>query len=200
MRSLAPCLLALSLSALSFLAASSEDAPSSGIATLYARDDLLSSFDFRSGGPGAKVWDGEVDLGSAQIVYDVLARGCLSIGFSLDERVDVLDLGEVRIPPRERSRDRQVEFPISLFHTLEVRDEGFVFQAAGGDRDPYAAADRILSATPTTGLRHFEPQLGHTYLLRIRRNNRSENEVYKFEPIGILPGHSLTLRWGRVQG
>lgn len=170
----------------------------SGIVTLYANDDLLSSFDFRSGSAGGRVFDGEVRLDDAQIAFDLFAPGQISLGFTRDERADVLDLGPIVIPPESRARDRAEEFALSIFHTLFLTDDGFAYVGPGGDVDPYERADRILTAVPSLGLRHFEPKVGHTYLLRVRRNGTSTDELFKFQIIGLLPEHSLTLRWARL--
>ena len=200
MRSAVACLLACSLALLSRdhrddqIGSGSESA----IVTLYAHDDLLSSFDFRSGGPGGRVVDGEVRLDGAQIAFDLFARGQLSFGLSRDERVDVLDLGPVVVPPELRARDRAVELPMSIFHTLRRDDNGFVFVGPRSDVDPYERADRILTAPLSQGLRHVEPIVGHTYLVRVRRNGTSTDELFKFLVIGIVPEHSLTLRWGKM--
>jgi hypothetical protein len=64
--------------------------------------------------------------------------------------------------------------------------------------DPHERADRILDTPPTWGLRHVEPVVGHTYLVRVRRNGTSTDELFKFLVIGLLPDHSLTMRWARV--
>ena len=198
-RSAVACLLACSLL---FSRDHRDDQIGSGtdgaIVTLYARDDLLSSFDFRSGGPGGRVIDGEVRLDNAQLAFDLYTRGQLSFGFSLDERVDVLDLGAVVVPPEARARDRAAELPMSIFHTLRRDDNGFVFVGPGSDVDPYERADRILGLPPTRGVRDIEPIVGHTYLLRVRRNGTSNDELFKFLVIGLLPDHSLTMRWARV--
>jgi hypothetical protein len=169
------------------------------IVTLYAHDDLLSSFDFRDGAPGGRVIDGEVKLDAAQLAFDLFARGQLSFGFSLDERVDVLDLGAVVVPPQDRARDRAAELPMSIFHTLRRDDNGFVFVGPGSNVDPYEDADLILAVPPTRGLRHIEPVVGHTYVLRVRRNGTSVDELFKFLVIGLVPDQSLTMRWARVE-
>lgn len=200
MRYQGACLLACTLVLVSL--GQRDDQTSGGggtsIVTLYANDDLLSSFDFRSGSAGGRVFDGEVRLDAAQIAFGLFAAGQISFGFTRDERVDVLDLGPVVVPPRTRARDRAEEFPLSIFHTLFLADNGFAFVGPGGDVDPYDRADRILTLVPTQELRHIEPHVGHTYLLRVRRNGTSMDELFKFQVIGLLPEHSLTIRWARV--
>jgi hypothetical protein len=176
----------------------SAPAPSAGVVTLYAADDLLSSFDFRSGTAGGRLENGEVRLDSAQILFDKLVAGRLSFGFTRDERVEILDLGDATIAPEVRSRDRAVELPIAVFHTLRHTDNGFAIVAPGGDVDPYDSADRILGPPPTVGVHHIEPLVGHTYVVRVRRNQTSRDEFFKFEVIGLLPCHSVTLRWAVV--
>src|SRR5262245_35382852 len=188
-----------SLAVASAVQESAPPASSGGIATLYAQDDLQSSFDFRAGGPGGRVEDGEIHLEGAQILFDVLEAGRISFGFSHDERVDIQDLGDVTIRPQERSRDRAIEFPISIVHTLTLSDEGFAIVRPDGDLDPYDPADRIFGTMPLAGVRHVEPCLGHVYLVRVRRDKAgSHDEFFKFQIIGLIPGHSLTMRWSPV--
>jgi hypothetical protein len=190
--------LAASLLITSAVQESEPRASDGGIATLYAQDDLQSSFDFRSGAAGARVFDGEVRLESAQILFDVLEAGRISYGFAYDERVAILDLGDVPVAPEVRSRDRALEYPISIFHTLSLGDEGFAIVRPGGDVDPYDRADKILGSMPLPAVRHIEACLGHTYLVRVRRDRSSEDQFFKFQIIGLIPGHSLTLRWAPV--
>jgi len=200
MRSAALCLLLSSIPLVSFLDHRDGDdgGGGSGIVTLYANDDLQSSFDFRSGAPGGRLVDGEVRLDSAQIAFGLFAAGRISFGFSRDERVDVVDLGDVTVPPEARARDRTEEFPISIVHTLFRSDNGFAIVGPGNDVDPYERADGILRMPPTQGLRHIEPIVRHVYLVRVRRNDTSTDELFKFQVIGILPEHSLTIRWARA--
>lgn len=202
MHSTGPCLLLCSIVLASLFRLDDPDNAGGhgGIVTLYAHDDLQSSFDFRSGWAGGRVFDGEVHIEAAQIAFDLFAPGEISIGFTRDERVDALDLGPVVVPPQTRVRDRAEEFPISLFHTLFLGDNGFAYVGPGGDVDPYERADRILTAPATQGIRHFAPEVGHVYLLRARRNDSSVIELFKFQVIGLLPEHSLTIRWARVSG
>lgn len=178
-----------------------QEATTEGLVTLYAGDDLQSSFDFRRGLPGGQVFDGEVELSNAQIAYDVFAPDRISFGFVRDERIEVLDLGDIVVPPQVRARDRALAFPISLFHTLSKRGSSFVYLGPGGDVHAFDPADRILGGTPGLGLRHVEPHVGHTYLVRARLEGVGlPDELYKFEIVDHLPGHSVTLRWGRVPG
>lgn len=198
MRSRGACLLACSLVLLARDHRDEIGGGGSSVVTLYASDDLLSSFDFRCGGPGGRVVEGEVRLDGAQIAFDLFVAGHISFGFTRDERVEVLDLGPVRLPPVARARDRAEEFPISIFHTLFRDDNGFAIVSPGGDPDPYSRADRILTAPLKQGMRHLEPRVGHTYLVRVRRNDTSVDELFKFQVIGLVPEHSMTIRWAPV--
>ena len=63
--------------------------PEEGLVTLYARDDLASSFDFRSGTAGGRVVDGEIRLTDAQLAYGAFLRDQLSFGLVRNERVDI---------------------------------------------------------------------------------------------------------------
>ena len=173
--------------------------PRAGLVTLYAGDDLASSFDFRSGTHGAAVFDGEVQLGG-QIAYDAFAPGLLSYGFVRDEHVALLDLGALEVPPQARARDRALEFPLSLFHTLFLRGPSFYYLGPGGDAHSFQGADAIFEPLPPEALRHVEPVLDHVYLLRVKRDKARDDELFKFQVVAKLPDHSLTLRWARVEG
>jgi hypothetical protein len=177
------------------------EAPSSGLATLHARDDLASSFDFRGGRPGGRVEQGEIRLDGAQIAFDVLAPDRISFGFVEDERVDVLDLGAFRIPPQARARDRAVEFPLALIHTLFFDGVRFGFVGPGGDRHALDEADRILGGLPPERIRHVDPVVGHTYVVRVHRKGLGAgDELFAFEVVGLVPEQTLTIRWKRLGG
>lgn len=173
--------------------------PVPGIVTLWARDDLLSSFDFRSGGPGARVEAGEIVLDDAHMTFDVFAADMLSFGYQRDELVDILDLGEVYVNGRERVRDRAPKFAISLFHTLFLDGARFSYREAGGRVVRLDHANRIFATLPPEGLYHVRPQVGHTYLVRIRpRGPSAVDELAKFQVVDLEPGRSLTIRWAPV--
>jgi hypothetical protein len=188
--------LPLALVPLALHAPSDGDASSAGLVTLYAHDDLASSFDFRAGRHGGRVEQGEVRLDGAQIVFDVLAPHRISFGFVEDERVDVLDLGPFRVPSQPRARDRAVEFPLALIHTLSFDGVRFGYAGPGGDRHPLDEADAILGALPPERVRHVDPVVGHTYVVRVHRDGLgSGDELFGFQVVDLVPEHSLTLRW-----
>lgn len=172
--------------------------PREGLVTLLAGDDLASSFDFRTGSHGATVFDGEVLL-AGQVAYDAFAPGLLSFGFVRDEHAALLDLGALEVPPQTRARDQALEFPISLFHTLFLRGPKFYYVGPGGDAHPFEGADAIFEPLPPESLRHLEPELDHVYLLRVKRDGARADELFKFQVVGKIPDHSLTLRWARVE-
>lgn len=205
MKGLAPlsCTALLAVSALTSpgLAPGADDprAEEGSVVTLYANDDLRSSFDFRSGDFGARIVEGEVALAGAQIVFDVLQADRLSFGFVHDESVRILDLGEVFVPPFQRAQDPAVKFPVSLYHTLFFDGARFAYRGAGNRVVHYRPANAILASRTLRGIGHVEPQVRHTYLFRFQAGKRrGSDEVVKFEVIDFLPGSSVTLRWARV--
>lgn len=173
-------------------------AVASHLTTLYAHDDLQSSFDFRHDRAGGRVEAGEVRLTDAQIAFGSFARGMLSFGFVRDERVVVLDLGELAVAQQARAADRAEEFPVALFHTLFRDGARFAYVGPGGDVHPFEAAEEILGNLPTPGLRHLEPRVGHTYLLRVRRDGGALDEYFKFEVVDLVADQTLTIRWALV--
>lgn len=173
--------------------------PEPGIVTLWARDDLRSSFDFRTGGPGARVEAGEIVLDDAHMVFDVFAADMLSFGYQRDELVNIIDLGEVYVHERERARDRAPKFAISLFHTLFLDGAHFAYLEPGGRAFRLEHANRIFAAPASDGLYHVRPEVGHTYLVRTRRRGLSAADQFaKFQVVDHEPGRSLTIRWAPV--
>ncbi|MSR62514.1 MAG: hypothetical protein EXS08_08720 [Planctomycetes bacterium] len=173
--------------------------PREGLVTLYAHDDLASSFDFRSGTAGGRVVDGEVRLAGAQLVYGAFLRDQLSFGFVRNERVEVFDLGDARVAPQVRARDQAAEFPVSVLHTLAFDGARFTYLGPGGDVHAFEPADRILGSLPPEELRHLQPQLGHTYLLRLHHEGVGlGDEFFAFEVVDLEPARRLTMRWTAV--
>ena len=163
--------------------------------TLYARDGLQSSFDFRRGRAGGHVVDGEIRLDDAQVVFDAFAPDQLSVGFLRDERVELLDLGELDVPPQARASDRAEKFALSVFHTLFLDGERLAYVGPGGDAHPLDGTSRLF-ATPPEGLRHVQPVVGHVYVIRaLRRTVGSADDVFKFLVLDHVPQQSLTMRW-----
>lgn len=197
-----PSTLLLSLVTFGLFAFSAqEERPWGGITTLYAQDDVASSFSFFSGGPGARVFDGELQLRDAQLVYHGFGDAQLAYGFVHDELVAVLDLGDLDVQPIPSATDDALSLPVSLYQTLFLDGPNFAYVNAAGKAVRLKEADPILDPLPASGLTLFEPQLGHTYLIRATsRRNRSYDVIAKFQIIDVRPGESLTLRWERLRG
>jgi hypothetical protein len=167
-----------------------------GLITLYADDDIASSFSFREGRHAARVERGEIALDDVQLVYDVYAEDALSYGFARDELVAVVDLGEVYVPEFQRATDPALGFPLSVFHTLFRDGPHFAYVNNAGKTVRIRQADRILNTIVSTELTHFEPKLRHTYLIRFRsRTKRAYDQVAKFQIVEVVPGERVTLRW-----
>jgi hypothetical protein len=199
MRSLGIGLVSLALALAPARRREASDAPAASyLVTLYAHDDLQSSFDFRRGHAGGHVERGEVRL-TAQIAFDVLAPDRISFGLVRDERVEVLDLGGFYVPSQPRARDRSAEFPISLFHTLFFDGVRFGYFGPGGDRHSLDEADRILGSLPPETIRHIDPVVGHTYVVRVHPEGvGAGDELFKFQVVDLVPEQSLTIRWAAL--
>ncbi len=171
----------------------------SRIVTLYAHDDLQSSFDFTEGGNGATLWNDEIVLDDAQIAFHVFAENMISYGFVRNAPTMVLDLGEVYVPELVRAQDWAPKLPISLFHTLFLDGAHFSYREPGGRAHRLKEAGRILNNLPPEGLYHLEPRIGHTYLVRTnRRGSKTPDEYAKFQVIDFQPDRSLTIRWANL--
>ena len=176
-----------------------ETIPTSGVVTLYAEDDLLSSFSFSGGCAGGRIVDGELVLDDAQMAFDVFAENMITFGFVRDARTRILDLGDVSVPPRERAVDRAPKLPTSLFQTLFLSGAHFSYLDPTGREHRFKDASEIMNALPTEGIYHLEPIVGHTYLVRTNRKGEgTPDELAKFQVIDFRPGRSLTIRWANI--
>jgi hypothetical protein len=170
-----------------------------GLLTLYAGDDLRSSFSLRQGGNAARIVDGEIDLDGVHIVFDVFESDMLTFGFLKNERVNVLDLGPVYVNEVSHATDRSPKFPISVFHTLYVDGGRFAYRGPGDSLERHEPADWIFDTMPGRGYYHLEPVEGHTYVIRTKRMGVGEREMLgKLQIVDFRPGHSLTIRWSRI--
>ena len=167
-----------------------------GLVTLFAADDLACSINLRTGEYGGRIVDGEVALDRAQLLYDVFAAEMLSFGFAHDEVVNVIDLGPLMVPDQTLANDVSLKFPISVFHTLTVEGKRLVYQDAGGAFVRLREGGDIFKVAPR-GLRHLEPTVGNTYVVRFERLRGEDrgDRMAKFQVVEHRPGESLTLRW-----
>ena len=55
-----------------------------------------------------------------------------------------------------------------------------------------------MRAGGLAGDRHVDPVVGHTYLVRVRRDGRTTDEFFKFQVVDLVHKQSLTIRWGRL--
>jgi hypothetical protein len=170
----------------------------SQLVTLYAHDDLQSSFDFREGKAGGRYADGNVELTGAHLAFDLFERDMISYGFLRDDPVRILDLGEFFVPVRARSKDRAPRLSPSLFHSLFRDGKLFAYLGQDGEAHPCREANDLLGPLPGEGYLHLQPQVGHTYLVRIGHRRGGEDDFAKFEIVDFQPGHSLTIRWALV--
>jgi hypothetical protein len=178
-----------------------DSAAQGGIVTLYAHDDLLSTFSIHTGGAGAQIVEGEVRLDDAQLAFDLFAEDMFSFGFISDELVNVVDLGPQVVEPHRRGQDIAPKFPVSLFHTLYLDGAKFSYAGPGGTLLRHSPAERILDPMPRHGMYHVQPVVGNTYLLRSNRSGGSSraDELVKFVVVDFQPGHSVTLRWAPLR-
>lgn len=176
--------------------AAQREAAASGsqLRTLYAHDDLLSSFNFRDDAPGGRVRDGELDLSRAQLVFHRFAADQLSYGFVRNEAVSVIDLGEIFVPGFASAGDLAPKFDLSIFHSLFLDGIKVSYVGAGGRLLRLKQAQRIFDPPPREGLHHIQPVIGHTYLMRVVPRG-GDDELFKFEVVDFQPEHSVVLRW-----
>lgn len=172
--------------------------PTGGLITLYEQDDVASSLDFRSGGHGGRIVNGQIELVDAQLVYGSFATGLLSVGFAVDEAVNVVDVGEAEVEFVASASDAALKFPISAFHTLSVSGRRLTFQPANGSQVRLGSGNAVFDV-PKRGLQHIEPQVDHCYVIRYQRTRGDRRDMLaKFQVVEHRPGESITLRWANI--
>jgi len=173
-----------------------------GIVTLLARDDLQSSFNFRQGTFGARINNGELLLDNAQLIFHTFRESMLSYGFVRNEFVSVLDLGNLVVPGIELSTDNAPKPPLSIFYTLFFDGVAFKYQGPSNQTYRLSEAQALVAAIPSPGISHFEPQMGHTYLLKVQRRigyGPASPQFFKFLVIDFEPNHHVAFRWERLR-
>ena len=171
----------------------------SGIITLYAGSDTRSSVDLASGTYGATVSDGEMILDNTHLVWNLLSDGALSVGYVRDTGISLTDLGEVYARPLRDPRARAPKFGASIFHTLRDQGGDIVYTEPPGKLRRSPKGRQVITGTPKSGTTHFEPKVGHIYLLRVRGFDRPRtDQTFKFRVIDLQPKHSLTLEHGTL--
>lgn len=168
-----------------------------GFVTLWTGDATAACFDFQSGGSGARIINGELNLDGVQMTWGLLSPDQLSFGFFRDSLVHVIDLGETYVPPLRDPRALSPKAGLSIFHTLRIENRDVIYDVPPGKKVRYPQAREILRAIPKAGIVHVTPELGHTYLFR-QNSSRAlkEGVVYvAFLVVDIRPGRSVTFRW-----
>jgi hypothetical protein len=188
------------LAMLLLTASKPEDVTPGGLVTLWAHDDLRAAFSFERGEFITEIRDGELILDEAQIVFDLLEFDHLSYGFYYNEEVQIVDLGDFRVPPYERPQDLSPKPDLSVFHTLFL--DGNRFHYRGPIRKSYRLkeADAVLGSFPSPHTTHFIPEVGSVYVMAFKPRGSSAGEAnaFKFQVVDYRPGRSLTLRWSKV--
>jgi hypothetical protein len=173
-----------------------------GIVTLLAHDSLHASFSFRNATFGARIGDSELLLDDAQLVFHLFVEDRLSYGFVRSEFVSVLDLGNLVVNGIEYSTDLAPKPPLSIFYTLFFDGGAFKYKGPRNRIYRLPAAQALVSEVPPPGVFHFEPQVGHTYLLKAQRRagyGDPTPQFFKFLVIGFEPGNQVTFRWGHLR-
>lgn len=189
------CTLTLAWHLHTALPAAQEPAPQSGIVTLYRHDPLGAAFSFTQGGYGGQVRDGQLFLDGSQLVYGGFEEGHLTVGFSADEPANVVDLGEVPVPPVLLSQEATARFPVNVFATLRVDGRRLVYQPANGSNVRLGSGNEVFGV-PQRVMQHFAPVPGHCYVARFQQTRGGRRDTYvKFVVVEHRPNESVTLRW-----
>ncbi len=170
------------------------------LVTLWANDETLATFDFTTGTHGSVVKDGELILDGTQIAFNVFEKNQLSYGYVRGIVSEIIDLGDVVIDPVDRPDDRSPKPVLNLFHSLDLRDGHFIYRAPIDREIRHTEAQKIFKPLPRDFLVSFEPEVGHTYVMRFKPRGEKEEQstVLKLLIIDFQPGHLLTFRWQKL--
>ncbi len=178
-----------------------EEGPTSSLVTLYASDDLLSSFSFSTGTHAARIEDGELILDDTQITFDILDRDCVTYGYVENQLIEIVDLGDPVVEGAEMPSDRSPKPPLSIFHTLFLKDGQVSYRGPIRRTYRFREGQAIFNSLPPERVRCFVPQVGHVYLLRYKIQGVPDDRrmLVKFRVIDYRPGETLTLRWAPLE-
>ncbi len=171
--------------------------PTQGLITLYAGDETRACFDLDSGTYGTRIHDGELILDDTELVWNLFEAGQISVGYVGDTAATYFDLGDAYVGSLANPRAQSPKPNLSVFHTLRTEKGDIVWSGPPGKVYRARDARGVLRGTPSVGVKHFTPVVGHTYVLRVRGFGRRRGDrAYKLHVIDVQPGHTLTLQWG----
>jgi len=175
--------------------AAQEPPPRAGLVTLYQHDPFGAAFSFSQGDYGGLLRDGQLRLDGSQLVYGGFEQGHLTVGFSADEPANLVDLGEVAIPPVLLTQEATGRFPVNLFATLRIDGRRLVYQPANGSVVRLGSGNEVFGV-PQRVMQHALPVPGHCYVARFQTNGRGRRDLFvKFVVVEHRPNESVTLRW-----
>ncbi len=169
------------------------------LVTLTQADDATCSFDFLSGSFGA-LDDTRIFLEDTQILYGRYESGMMSVGYVRDELANITDLGFERIEPNYQPTDQAPRTPLSVYRSLFLDGDRIKYRNGAGLPQYHRHAQKALHQFRKDAPLHFEPQLGHTYLMRFRTTPRpsSPTRIVKFQVVDVEPGRYVTIRYAFV--
>ncbi|MAG58654.1 MAG: hypothetical protein CMJ83_20385 [Planctomycetes bacterium] len=111
----------------------------------------------------------------------------------------IVDMGEAYVNPLRDPRARAPKVAVSIIHTLAVSNRDVVFRGPPGKEHRSTQGRQILRSTPQVGMKHFNPEPGHTYLLRFKPGIGSRtDQLFAVHIIDVQPQHTLTFQWRRL--
>jgi hypothetical protein len=166
--------------------------PNGQLVTLRAHDSLTAAWNDRTETYVTTINQGELDLGQATLVYDILQGGQLSFGFRLRERAKLVDVGDFRVAPLVRPRDIVPKAGVGVINTLRVQRNNIQYLAPVNRWLNLKEGDAVVGRLESEGVQHVEPELGHVYLLRYVFDG--SERVVAFHVVEHVPGERVVLR------
>jgi hypothetical protein len=169
----------------------------SKLATLYAFDPIQSSICFNDSGVGYVLRENRVFNRCSHLAFNIYQKDSITAGIQGGERGYIVDLGDAKTLKQKYGYEETVGNSQG-YASLHVADETVVvlknykeqsYQPLREAKTLFNDADEQSSAPVN---------LGHIYLVRIKRKEPAKDILIKALIVAYRPGESVVLRWSQL--
>lgn len=172
------------------------DQPSTGIATLFARDPLTQSVCFKDGGPGGVFQNGQTRNRCSDLNFNSYLANAFSVGIEGGRQGVILDLGT----PEELKGKYGYSDTVGGgqgFASIDVKNgKALILKDYKTGKLQEIAESAQLFQSPSGNYTSVPAKLGHVYLMRITDRTDKAFEMFaKVLVVAQVPNESVTVRW-----
>lgn len=156
-----------------------------GVVTLYAFDEMQSTFGFVSNSFGYANINGRYHNKTSHIGYHRWRANSLTVAIEGSDSASVRDIGD----PRDYDHN------VSIFHSIAWTGVKFDLSEVGYSKTKSRVSMELPE--PTASTLSFDVNIGHIYIARLvtTMNSQRIHIPLVLRVLSSIPGQSVTFRW-----